>query len=132
MKRTVTEMGKRILLIGEKPDIELFTALQQEGYEVVALESPYKAWGVQFLYRPHFIVVHLHHPSRKDVAMLQDCLALADRVPLIVATSVLGDKALMKDLQRVATSFVFLPLKPNALREVFDELESSLNDKWSW
>ena len=36
--------AKKILLIDDQWDTSLFIALQQEGYEVIACESPQKAW----------------------------------------------------------------------------------------
>ena len=36
--------AKKILLIDDQWDMSLFIALQQEGYEVIACESPQKAW----------------------------------------------------------------------------------------
>ncbi|MBI2228264.1 MAG: response regulator transcription factor [Deltaproteobacteria bacterium] len=35
---------KKILLIDDQWDTSLFVALQQEGYEVIVIESPQKAW----------------------------------------------------------------------------------------
>ncbi|MBI4490625.1 MAG: response regulator [Deltaproteobacteria bacterium] len=125
MQKKVIEPRKRILLIGENPDIAFFTGLQQEGYEVIACESPQKAWSLVFPYRPDFIIVHLHHPSRRDIAILQECRALAEGVPIIVATSVPGNEALMKALEEGATAFLSLPVKPQTIRKVLDELEPS-------
>jgi hypothetical protein len=42
MKRKGQEVRTKILLIGENPDIQLFTALQKEGYEAIVSESPEK------------------------------------------------------------------------------------------
>ena len=41
------------MLIGENPDINFFTALQQEGYEVIACESPEKAQPLVYVFQPH-------------------------------------------------------------------------------
>ena len=35
---------KKILLIDDQWDTSPFIALQQEGYEIIAVESPQKAW----------------------------------------------------------------------------------------
>jgi len=121
------EVRKRILLIGENPDIALFTALQQEGYEVVCCESPQKAWGLAWPLRPHFIIVHLRQSSRRDSAVLQECRALAEGVPVIVATSVPGHESVMKALEEGATVFLFLPIKPQAVRKVLDGLVPSIS-----
>ncbi|OGQ78904.1 MAG: hypothetical protein A3F90_09420 [Deltaproteobacteria bacterium RIFCSPLOWO2_12_FULL_60_19] len=126
MRRETIEMGKKILLIGEHPDTQLFTVLQQEGYEVVTCESPQKAWGLVYPYPPHCIIVHLHHPSTRDVAQLQECRALADGRPVIVATSVPGYEPIVKALEAGATAFLFLPIKPEAIRKVLDGLGPSI------
>lgn len=125
MKRETMEIGKKILLIGENPDIPLFTSLQQEGYEVIACESPQKAWCLVYPVRPHFIIVHLRHPSRRDIAVLQECRAMAEGVPIIVAISVPGNEAVMKALEEGATSFLSLPVEPQTVKKVLDELIGS-------
>jgi len=58
MKRKGQQGRTKILLIGEDPDIPLFTALQKEGYEAIASESPDKAWPLVYAFRPHLIIVH--------------------------------------------------------------------------
>ncbi|MBI2530850.1 MAG: response regulator transcription factor [Deltaproteobacteria bacterium] len=40
----IAPAGKKILLIDDQWDTSLFVALQQEGYEVIVIESPQKAW----------------------------------------------------------------------------------------
>jgi CheY-like chemotaxis protein len=69
--------SKKILLVDDQSDTSLFIALQQEGYEVIACESPQKAWSVVWMLRPHFIVIHLTNPSRSDISTLQGCGVLA-------------------------------------------------------
>jgi DNA-binding NtrC family response regulator len=127
LKRNAVEAGKKILLIDDNPDITLFTALEQEGYEVVTSESAQKAWGLVYPFRPHAIIVHLHRPSARDAAILQECRALAEGVPVIVATSVPGYETIVKALEEGATAFLFLPIKPQAVRKVLDGLEPSVN-----
>lgn len=129
MKREAAEVVKRILLIDEKWDSPLFISLQQEGYEVIACESAQKAWGLVYPLRPHVIIVHLPNPSRKDAALLQECRALAEGVPIIVATSVPGHEAAMQALEEGATSFLSLPAKPETIRRVLDELRPASGEK---
>lgn len=129
MKREAAEVVKRILLIDEKWDSPLFISLQQEGYEVIACDSAQKAWGLVFPFRPYVIIVHLHQPSRRDVAILQECRALAEGVPIIVATSVPGHEAAMQALEEGATSFLSLPAKPETIRRVLDELRPASGEK---
>jgi DNA-binding NtrC family response regulator len=122
----MTEEKKRILLIGERPDMELFAMLGEEGYEVAALESPRRARGVYPSYKPHFIIVHLRYPN--DVAILEECLALAGRVPVVAAISLLAKQTLVKAVKEKAASFVVLPVKPQTIRETLRSLELSEDD----
>jgi len=109
------EEKKRVLLIGEQPDIELFAMLGGEGYEVAALESPHRARDVFPLYKPHFIIVHLRYP--KEVAILEECLAMAGRVPVIAAISLIAKLTLVKAVKEKAAAFVVLPAKLQTIRE---------------
>lgn len=122
-KRKMTEEQKRILLIGEKPDFQLFARLGAEGYEVAALESPQRAWGALPSYKPHFVIVHLRYP--KDVAILEECLAMAGSVPVIAAISLLAKPTLVKAVKEKAASFIVLPAKPQTIRETLRSLELS-------
>ena len=123
------DVRKKVILIDDKKDAPLFIALQQEGYEVIACESVQKAWSLVFPFRPHLIVVHLHYPSRRDIAILQECRALAEGVPIMVATSVPGHEAAMQALEEGATSFLSLPAKPETIRRVLDELRPASGEK---
>jgi len=125
----MAEARKKILVIDNQRDTALFVALQQEGYEVITCESAQKAWGLVYPFRPHFIVVHLHHPSRRDMVVLQECHAMAEGVPIIVATSVPGNEAVMKALEEGATAFVSLPMEPQTIRKVLDELQPSTSER---
>lgn len=127
--RRILQVRKRILLIDHKPNIPLSTALQEEGYEVIACESPQLAWGLVFPFRPHCIIVHLHRPSSRDMAALQECHALAEGVPIIVAASVPGNEAVMKALEERNTSFLPLPVRPGTIRKTLDGLEPKDLDK---
>jgi DNA-binding NtrC family response regulator len=121
--------SKKILLIDEKSDTPLFVSLQHEGYEVIACESPQKAWGLVYPTRPCFIIVHLHHPSRRDIDALQECRALAEGVPVLVATSLPGNEGVMKALEERATAFLSLPVKPDSMGRILTELEKSINER---
>lgn len=124
MGREARELKRKILLIGEQPDTQLFSALQEEGYEVIACESAQKAWGLVYEFRPHCIVVYLHHLSRSDVDVLQECRAMAEGVPILVATSLAGNETVMKALEEGATAFLSLPVESESLKKVLDELDS--------
>ena len=113
---------KRILLVGEKPDAWLFAMLQEEGYEVAALESSCRVWGVHRVYRPDFIVVQLRYP--KDLAMLDECVAMGGNgVPVVAAFSILTKKALIDAVKEKAASFIILPAKPKTIRETLRSVE---------
>jgi len=111
----MAEEKKRVLLIGERPDIELFAILGNEGYEVAALESPCRARGFNPLYQPQVIMVYLRYP--KDVAILEECVALAGRVPVVAAISLIAKQALVKAVKEKAAAYVVLPAKPQTIRE---------------
>ncbi len=113
------------MLIGEDPDIPLFTALQKEGYEAIASESPDKAWPLVYAFRPHLIIVHLRHPSRNDIATLQECRVLAEGIPIVVATSVPGHETIMRALEEGATSFLSLPVDGAKIKKILDDLMTS-------
>jgi len=120
------EVRRKILLIDEKRDSLILIFLQQEGYEVIACESPQKAWGVVWPFQPHFIIVRLPNLSKRDIATLQGCRALAGGVPIIIATSIPGNEVVVKALEEGATALLPLPVNPQAIRKVLDELEPSV------
>jgi DNA-binding NtrC family response regulator len=126
VKRKTVDERKRILLIGEKPDLQLFATLGKEGYEVAAVESPYRACGLHLSYRPHFVIVHLRYP--KDRALLEECLAMPGKVPVVAAISTLARQPLVKAVKEKAASFVVLPVKPQSIRETLRSLEQSENE----
>jgi DNA-binding NtrC family response regulator len=116
---------KKILLIDDQWDTSLFIGLQQEGYEVIAVESPQKAWGMIWTFRPHFIIIHLTHPSRGDISTLQGCGVLAGGVPIIIAAAVSGSGTLIKALEKVAAVFFSFPLGPYGIGEILHDLDMS-------
>jgi len=128
MGREAKEVKRKILLIGEHPDTQLFSALQQEGYEVIACESAQKAWGLVYEFRPHCIIIEFHHPSRSDISVLQECRAMAEGTPIIVTTAVPVHEAFMKALEEGATSFLSLPVKPQTIRKVLDALQPATSE----
>jgi len=125
MKEKGKAVRTKILLIGETPDIQLFNALQREGYEAIASESPQKAWPLVYAFHPHLIIVHLRRPSRNDIVTLQECRAMARGVPIVVATSVPGHETVMRALEEGATSFLSLPVEGAKIKQIVDELVAS-------
>ena len=111
----MAEEKKRVLLIGEQPDVEFFAMLGGEGYEVAAFESPRRARDVFPLYKPHFIIVFLRYP--KEVAILEECLAMAGTAPVVAAISLIAKQTLVKAVKAKAAAFIVLPAKPQTIRE---------------
>lgn len=116
---------KKILLIDDQWDTSLFIALQQEGYEVIACESPQKAWGRVWTFRPHFIIIHLSNPSRADISTLQGCGVLAGGVPIVIAAPDSGSGAIITALEKVAAVFLSFPLGPYGIGKILAELDRS-------
>jgi DNA-binding NtrC family response regulator len=117
--------AKKILLIDDQWDTSLFIALQQEGYEVIACESPQQAWGRVWTFRPHFIIIHLTNPSRADISTLQGCGVLAGGVPIVIAAPVSGSGAIITALEKVAAVFLSFPLGPYGIGNILAELDRS-------
>ena len=116
---------KTILLIDDQRDTSLCIGLQQEGYEVLAVESPQTAWGVLWTLRPHFIIIDLTNLSREDISTLQGCGVLAGGVPIIIAAPVSGSGTLIKALEKVAAVFFSFPMGPYGIGEILHDLEMS-------
>lgn len=122
---------KKILLIDDQGDSSLFIALQQEGYDVIACESPQKAWGRVWTLRPHFIIIHLTQPSREDVSTLQGCGVLAGGVPIIIAAPISGREVIIKALEKVAAVFLSFPLGPDGVGRILQELDGERKPSFS-
>ena len=118
-----TESKKKILLINGKLETSLLTAFEQEGCDINVFESPQKAWDFVHPIRPDVIILRLHHLSSKDVYAVQECLALADGVPVMIATEASRIEAFTEKLGRVVPRFLYLPLKPNAISDALHGLE---------
>ncbi len=121
----IAPAGKKILLIDDQWDTSLFVALQQEGYEVIACESPQKAWGRVWTFRPHFIIIHLTNPSRADISTLQGCGVLAGGVPIIIAAPVSASGIIIKALEKVSAIYLSFPLGPYGIGKILAELDRS-------
>ena len=124
MRAEKIENKKKILLIDGKSETSLLAVLEQEWCDITVCDSPQKAWGFVYPIRPDVIILHLQHLSSKDIFALQECLALADGVPVIIATGASRIEAFTQELKRVVPLFLSLPLKPDAVREVLHGLES--------
>ena len=125
----MAEEKKRVLLIGERPDVVLFAMLGNEGYEVAALESPCRARAFYPSYKPHVIIVYLRYP--KDVTLLEECLALAGRVPVVATLSLIAKQKLVDAVKEKAAAFVVLPATPQTLRETVQSVALSEDEEQS-
>ncbi len=96
--------------------MELF-AILGKGYEVAALESPCRARDLYPLYKPHVIIVYLRYP--KDIVILEECLALAGRVPVVATISLLAKQTFVKTVKEKAAALVVLPVKPQPLDKLY-------------
>lgn len=125
-KKTLTEKIptdeiKKILLIDHKGGA-LSAALAQEGYDVIHCNAVQKAWCLVYPQRPHLIVIHLDDLDGAGLADFQECRALAEGVPIILATSAQVDETIMKALQHGAAAILDLPLIPATIRETLRDL----------
>ncbi len=120
------EKREKVLLIEEKPDKPLIGGLEEQGYDVITCDSPQKAWGFVYPSRPHLIILHLDEPSSRDIYALQECRALADGVPVVIAAGASRIQAFTKQLGKGTLRFLPLPLEANAAREILRSFERSV------
>ncbi len=121
-----TPAQEKILLIDDQPEMSLFLSLQQEGYEVTAVESPQRAFSLVWTLRPHFIIIHLTDPSRADISSLQGCSVLAGGVPFIIAAPMSGKEGIIKALKKVAPVFLAFPLGPYGIQRLLSYFHCGL------
>ena len=124
-KKVPTDQTKKILLIDHKGGA-LSAALAQEGYDVIHCYAVQKAWCQVYPQRPHLIVIHLDNLDGAGLADFQECRALAEGVPIILATSAQVNETLMKVLQHRPAAILDLPLMPATIRETLHDLEVPL------
>jgi DNA-binding NtrC family response regulator len=114
---------KQILLIDDDKQDGLSATLAQEGYDVIHCDAVQKAWSLVYPQRPRLIIIHLRDLDGAGLADLQECRALAEGVPIILATSARVSETRMKALQHQAVAILDLPLMPEAVREALHDLE---------
>ena len=106
---TGTRKLKKILLIDEDKDSALSTTLEQKGYDLIHCDSVQKAWGLVYPHRPQLIVLHLYDTNRLGLSNLQECRALAERIPIILAAPAKVNQRRSKPRSTERRSF--LPLR---------------------
>ena len=121
-EKVPTDQTRKILLIDHNKSSALSAALAQEGYDVIHCNAVQKAWCLVYPQRPHLIVIHLNHLDGAGLADFQECRALAEGVPIILATSAQVDETIMKALQHGAAAILDLPLMPANIRETLRDL----------
>ena len=125
-EKTQTNEIKKILLIDKNKASPLSTALQQEGYHLIHCDSVQKAWDLIYPHRPHLIVLHLYDFNNgAGLSDLQECQALAEGVPIIVALSAQAKPALTQAMQHRATAVLAASSTPEGVSEVLHQLEAS-------
>jgi len=121
-EKVPTDQTRKILLIDHNKSSALSAALAQQGYDVIHCNAVQKAWCLVYPQRPHLIVIHLNHLDGAGLADFQECRALAEGVPIILATSAQVDETIMKALQHGAAAILDLPLIPANIRETLRDL----------
>src|SRR5262245_35729549 len=125
-EKTTTDQIKKILLIDHNKGSALSAVLAHEGYDIIQCDTVKKAWCLVYPQRPHLIVIHLDHLDGAGLADFQECRALAEGVPIILATSAQVNETLMKVLQHRPAAILDLPLIPATIRETLHDLEVPL------
>ncbi|HEV8724757.1 MAG TPA: response regulator [Candidatus Binatia bacterium] len=124
-EKTKVNAIKKILLIDEDKYSVLSAALAQEGYDLVHCDSVQKAWSLVYPHRPHLIILHLYNSTGAGLSDLQECRALAEGVPIILAVSAQVEPALIKAMQHGASAVLAAASTPESVREVLHHLEAS-------
>jgi len=121
-EKVPTDQTRKILLIDHNKSSALSAALTQEGYDVIHCNAVQKAWCLVYPQRPHLIVIHLDDLDGAGLADFQECRALAEGVPIILATSAQVDETILKALLHGAAAILDLPLIPANIRETLRDL----------
>jgi DNA-binding NtrC family response regulator len=130
IKKIITETTgarklKKILLIDEDKDSALSTALEQKGYDLIHCDSVQKAWGLVYPHRPQLIVLHLYDTNGAGLSNLQECRALAEGIPIILAAPAKVNQRLIKATQHRAAVILAASSMPESVAEALQHLEVS-------
>ena len=124
-EKTQTNEIKKILLIDKNKASPLSTALQQEGCHLIDCDSVQKAWDLIYPHRPHLIVLHLYDFNGAGLSDLQECQALAEGVPIILAAPARVNQILSKTAQH-RTAVVLAPSStPESVTKMLHHPEAS-------
>jgi CheY-like chemotaxis protein len=118
---------KKILLIEEDKDSALSAILAQEGYDVVHCASVQRAWSLVYPHRPHLIVLYLDDANEAGLADFQECRALAQGVPIVLAISAQVNPGRMRAL-RGAAAVLAVSSTSESIRGALHSLEAALGN----
>ena len=92
--------GKRVLVVDDDPDIRelLFTALEDEGFEVVPAANGQEALAVIRTFRPDVIVLDLMMPVMDGWQFAAELRARDEEIPLVLLSAARDLKAHQKAL----------------------------------
>jgi DNA-binding response OmpR family regulator len=81
--------GKRVLVVDDDPDIRelLFTALEDEGFEVVPAGNGQEALAIIKTFRPDVIVLDLMMPVMDGWQFAAELRALDEDIPLVLLSA---------------------------------------------
>jgi DNA-binding response OmpR family regulator len=81
--------GKRVLVVDDDPDIRelLFTALEDEGFEVVPAGNGQEALAVIKSFRPDVIVLDLMMPVMDGWQFVQEMRARDEDIPIVLLSA---------------------------------------------
>ncbi len=119
---------KNILLIDNKTDTALTTALERDGHHVVHCECVRDAWNFVYPHRPHLIIFSRHGSDRAVLSALRECRALARGVPILLATSVEVSPSLLNALPRAGVAVVADSRMLEFARAILDNAQVSTTD----
>jgi DNA-binding response OmpR family regulator len=84
-----TVAGKRVLVVDDDPDIRelLFTALEDEGFEVVPAGNGQEALAIIKTFRPDVIVLDLMMPVMDGWQFARELRARKEDIPLVLLSA---------------------------------------------
>lgn len=124
-EKTQTNETKKILLIDKNKASPLSIALRQEGYHLIHCDSVQKAWDLIYPHRPNLIVLHLYDFNGAGLSDLQECQALAEGVPIILAAPAQANQVLSKTTQQRTAIVLALSSTPESVTKMLRHLEAS-------
>lgn len=124
-EKTQTNETKKILLIDKNKASPLSIALRQQGYHLIHCDSVQKAWDLIYPHRPNLIVLHLYDFNGAGLSDLQECQALAEGVPIILAAPAQANQVLSKTTQQRTAIVLALSSTPESVTKMLRHLEAS-------